>query len=256
MHAMPAYLADLDVACIKWVSGFPANKNLGIPYISGVIVVNDCETGFPTGIMDAAEITAARTAAASGVCVRRWAPENWKRAAIIGCGEQGRYHAKMLRALNPLATIVGYDVIPDLVKTLGEGTLEAPTPVDAVKNADVIISAAPIVSNAVPVLNENAFGEHWLGLPVDFDAYFSQGLVRSADLLLTDDIGQFEAYRGHGYFTKWPTPQESVGQGLLQGKTGDRVLCCNLGVGALDATFGNAVLERAQSENLGTILSR
>ena len=76
---MPAYLADDDVAALKWVSGYPANKARGLPYISGLIIVNDAETGFPLAVMDAAEITAARTAAASGVCIRRWAPEGWHR---------------------------------------------------------------------------------------------------------------------------------------------------------------------------------
>ena len=90
IHAMPAYLADSDVASIKWVGGYPANKERGLPYISGLIVVNDAETGFPLAVMDAAEITAARTAAASGVCIRHWAPEGWSRAAIVGCGEQGK----------------------------------------------------------------------------------------------------------------------------------------------------------------------
>ena len=74
IHAMPAYLADEDVVALKWVSGYPENKARGLPYISGLVVLNDAETGLPTAIMDGAEITAARTAAASGVCVRRWAP--------------------------------------------------------------------------------------------------------------------------------------------------------------------------------------
>ena len=78
IHAMPAYLRDEDVAALKWVAGYPANKERGLPYISGLIVVNDAETGLPTAVMDGAEITAARTAAASGVCVRRWAPEGWE----------------------------------------------------------------------------------------------------------------------------------------------------------------------------------
>src|SRR5918992_3365994 len=87
LHAMPAYLRDADVVALKWVAGYPANKARGLPYISGLIVVNDAGTGLPVAVLDAAEITAARTAAASGVCVRRWAPEGWGRAAIVGCGE-------------------------------------------------------------------------------------------------------------------------------------------------------------------------
>ena len=94
IHAMPAYLEDTDVAAIKWVSGYPSNKALGLPYINGLMIVNDAATGMPIAIMDAAEITAARTAAASGACIRHWAPAGWTRAAIIGCGEQGRYHAR------------------------------------------------------------------------------------------------------------------------------------------------------------------
>ena len=62
IHAMPAYLRDEDVAALKWVAGYPANKQRGLPYISGLIVVNDAETGLPTAVMDGAEITAARTA--------------------------------------------------------------------------------------------------------------------------------------------------------------------------------------------------
>lgn len=256
IHAMPAYLSDSDVAAVKWVGGFPANKELGIPYISGVIVVNDGETGFPIGIMDAAEITAARTAAASGVCVRRWAPDGWNRAAILGCGEQGRYHAAMLRALNPDATIVGYDVMPERMAALGSGSEQASSHADAVAGAQVVITAAPIVQNPAPALDEGALGERWLGLPLDFDAYFSRALVASANLFLTDDVGQFEAYRGHGHFQDWPAPAQSVGEALGDGAAGETVLCCNLGVGALDAAFGKTVLERGRDAGVGVLLTR
>ncbi len=256
IHAMPAYLADDDVAALKWVSGFPANKDRGLSYISGLIIVNDAETGFPTAVMDACEITAARTAAASGVCVRRWAPTGWSRAAIIGCGEQGRYHARVLRALNPAVTIVGYDTHAERVATLEADAETAASALEAVAGSDIAITAAPIVKDAVPELDAGCLGTRWLGLPVDFDAYFSRALVESADLLVTDDVGQFEAYRGHGHFQGWPEPTLSVGAALEQEATGERVICCNLGVGALDAAFGKVVLERARAAGAGTVLDR
>ncbi|MGH2996865.1 MAG: ornithine cyclodeaminase family protein, partial [Gaiellaceae bacterium] len=59
VHAMPAYLADDDVVALKWVAGYPENPARGLPYIHGLIVVNDPETGVPLAVMDAAEITAA-----------------------------------------------------------------------------------------------------------------------------------------------------------------------------------------------------
>jgi len=40
LHAMPAYLRDEDVVALKWVGGYPANKQRGLPYITGLVVVN------------------------------------------------------------------------------------------------------------------------------------------------------------------------------------------------------------------------
>ena len=137
IHAMPAYLADDDVAAIKWVSGYPANKQRGLPYISGLIVVNDPETGFPLAIMDAAEVTAARTAAASGVCIRRFAPEGWQRVAIIGCGEQGRFHSRVVSALNPDSVVRAYDVHPQRVHALVGNVEPAADTQQALEGADL-----------------------------------------------------------------------------------------------------------------------
>ena len=119
IHAMPAYLRDDDVAALKWVAGYPANKERGLPYITGLIVLNDPETGVPAAIMDGAEITAARTAAASGVCIRRFAPEDWSRAAVLGAGEQGRFHAQVLRELNPEVAIRAWDPAPRAHRVAG-----------------------------------------------------------------------------------------------------------------------------------------
>ncbi len=67
IHAMPAYIPALEAAGIKWVSGFPENVARGLPYISGLIVLNDAETGLPYCVMDCTWITAYRTGAASAL---------------------------------------------------------------------------------------------------------------------------------------------------------------------------------------------
>jgi ornithine cyclodeaminase/alanine dehydrogenase len=256
IHAMPAYLADDDVAAVKWVAGFPANKERGLPYISGLIVVNDAETGFPLAVMDAAEITAARTAAASGVCIRRWAPEGWARAAIVGCGEQGRYHARVIGALNPEATIRAYDVHPDRARTLDGRVEVAASMREAVADAEVIVTGIPIAERPEPVIDTEALGETYVALPLDFDASFQVGPIADAGLFVSDDVAQFEYYRSRGHFHGWPEPHGSVGEALERGDEAKRVACCNLGVGALDAAFGKAVLDRAVQAGAGTLLAR
>jgi ornithine cyclodeaminase/alanine dehydrogenase-like protein (mu-crystallin family) len=254
IHAMPAYLRDDDVAALKWVAGYPRNKERDLPYISGLIVVNDAETGLPLSVMDGAEITAARTAAASGVCVRRWAPDGWEEAAILGCGEQGRYHARVLSALNPEVGIRAYDPHPERISEL-EGRVEpAADAAQAVEGADVVVSAGPIVEDPDPPIRPDWLGSRWLGLPIDFDFYFSAEAVASADRFLVDDVDQFEYYRSLGHFQGWPAPDGSVGEALADGRSSARVLCCNLGVGALDAAFAARVLSAAEELGIGTEL--
>ncbi|MEX0816834.1 MAG: hypothetical protein WD027_05280 [Gaiellales bacterium] len=251
IHAMPAYLRDEDIAALKWVAGYPANKARGLPYISGLIVLNDPDTGLPVAVMDGAEITAARTAAASGVCIRRWAPSGWGEAAILGCGEQGRFHARVLAALSPNVRIRAYDPHPERIEQLEGNVAPASSWEEAVQGAEVIVSAGPIADDPHPPIGPDALSERVLALPIDFNFYFSADAVESADLFLVDDVGQFEYYRSLGHFEGWPDPHGVVGE---EHERRARVVCCNLGIGALDAAFAQRVLEAARGAGAGTEL--
>ena len=243
IHAMPAYLKTEDVAAIKWVSGYPENPTRGLPYIHGLIVVNDPETGVPRAVMDAAEITAARTAAASGACIEAFAPEGWHRVAILGCGEQGRYHARVLRTLSPDAEIRAFDVDSTRATSLGEGTIVAHGPREAVDGAEIVITAGPIVERPAPPIDASWLPGRVLLLPIDFDFYVSAGAIAACDAFHVDDVEQFEYYRRQGHFQGWPAPDGSVGEALLAGGGAPgRVTCANLGIGAHDTAFAAAVL--------------
>jgi alanine dehydrogenase len=254
IHAMPAYLRDEDIAALKWVAGYPANKERGLPYITGLIVLNHADTGLPAAIMDGAEITAARTAAASGVCVRRFAPSGWEQAAVLGAGEQGRFHVGVLRELKSSVSIRAWDPHPDRIETLGDGVVAAPGPREAVEGAEVVVTAGPIVESPESPLTPDWLGGRFLGLPIDFDFYFGAEAVSSADLFLVDDIAQFEYYRSLGHFQGWPGPAGSVGEQLGRDGVPGRVVCCNLGIGALDAAFAARVLTAARERGVGTEL--
>lgn len=256
IHAMPAFLGRSDVAALKWVSGYPSNKALGIPYINGLLILNEAATGVPIAVMDCVEITAARTAAASGVCVRRWAPAGWKRAAILGCGEQGNYHSDMLRALNPNVEIIAYDPNPERAEVLRGRTSTAATVAEAVADADVIISAAPIVKEPTPSIHSGMLKAQHLLLPIDFDAVVDRVVIDDAQIFLTDNVAQFEHYRSIGHFRDWRAPQASVGDRVRAEGGADRVVCCNLGVGALDAAFAAVVDAAARTQDLGLTLPR
>jgi ornithine cyclodeaminase/alanine dehydrogenase len=254
IHAMPAYLQGDDVVALKWVAGYPANPSRGLPYISGVIVVNDAESGSTIALMDAAEITAARTAAASGVCIRAWAPDGWQRAAILGCGEQGRYHARIVSALQPEARMRAWDPVPERIRTLDGRVEAAAAPRAAVDRADVVITAAPIAERPDPVVAREWLGDRYLVLPLDFDASVQQPLIEDAELFAVDDVAQFEHYRAAGHFQGWPAPSLSLGEALERGGTYGRVACVNLGIGALDAAFAAVVVDGARRHGLGLVV--
>ncbi len=90
--------------------------------------------------MDGTEITATRTAVASGVCVRCWAPAGWCTAAIVGCGVQAGRHLRVLRS-TPGVSVRACDPHPERVTAL-EGIEAAPNPRDAVRGADIVITTA------------------------------------------------------------------------------------------------------------------
>ena len=254
IHAMPAYLLDDDIAALKWIGGFPANRERGLPYISGLILLNDAETGIPTAVLDGAEITAARTAAVSGLCIGRFAPAGWSTAAIVGCGEQGRYHAQLLAALVPGCEIRAYDPLPGRAAAVGAGARSTASVREAVEGAAVVITAAPLVGTPAPQVEAAWLAERCLLLPLDFDAMVQPAAIVACDLVLSDDVKQFDYYRGLGSFGGWPDPAAGVGERLHDDERPPRVACVNLGIGALDAAFAAAIVAAGRAAGAGTLL--
>ena len=67
IHALPAFIPALGACGMKWVSGFPANAERGLPTIAGLLILNDPDTGLPYALLDAQWITAVRTAVVSAL---------------------------------------------------------------------------------------------------------------------------------------------------------------------------------------------
>lgn len=96
-NAMPAYIGeDVDISGIKWVWGFNDNTKKGIPYIGGVIILNEARTGEILAIMDGSYITDIRTGASAGVAAKYLVRKDAKTAGIIGAGVQGRMNARAI----------------------------------------------------------------------------------------------------------------------------------------------------------------
>ena len=80
---MPAYIGgDLDISGVKWVWGFNDNRSKGIPYIGGIILLNEARTGEVLAIMDGSYITDIRTGASAGVASRYLARKDSSRSSV------------------------------------------------------------------------------------------------------------------------------------------------------------------------------
>ena len=109
LHAMAASIPGMGSAGLKWVAGFPENAARGLPYVTGLIVLNDVDTGLPLAVMDATWITAHRTGAATALSARYLARPESSVAGILACGVQGRTNLLALAAVFPLRKVYAYD---------------------------------------------------------------------------------------------------------------------------------------------------
>jgi ornithine cyclodeaminase/alanine dehydrogenase-like protein (mu-crystallin family) len=85
-------------AVLKWVTSFPANPARGLPTVTGLVLLSDAETGELLAVLDAAAVTALRTAAAgvlAGETLCRSGASSW---AVVGLGPNGAETARMLLA--------------------------------------------------------------------------------------------------------------------------------------------------------------
>jgi ornithine cyclodeaminase len=81
----------------------PGNPGRGLPLNVGLVLVLDERTGLPSALMDGAEVTAIRTAAASAVATDLLARQDAHTLAIIGAGVQARSHLKAMAHVRPLS---------------------------------------------------------------------------------------------------------------------------------------------------------
>ena len=141
IHAMPAHIPRLGAAGIKWVSGYWSNRDRGLPYISGLLILNDPDTGIPISVMDATWITAMRTGAATAVAAKRMAREDSRSVGIVACGVQGRSNLEALTCAFDLERVKAFDIAPETAELYAaEMSEKYGLEVDVVGNAREAVS--------------------------------------------------------------------------------------------------------------------
>ena len=96
-------------ALLKWVTSFPRNPARGLPTVTGLVVLSDAEDGRLLAVLDAAAVTALRTAAASVLAADTLCRPEASSYAVVGCGVNGAEAARMLVAHETLPIVWDVD---------------------------------------------------------------------------------------------------------------------------------------------------
>ena len=267
LHAMAASIPGMGSAGLKWVAGFPENAARGLPYVSGLIILNDVETGLPLAVMDATWITAHRTGAATALAARYLARPESAVAGILACGVQGRTNLMALAALFPLRKVYAYDhkrenqdrYASEMSSLLGLEVVGVKEPREAVADADLVVTSGPILKQPKPTIGRDWLRPGAFASAVDYDSYWTGDALAQIDRIATDDHAQLRYYRELGYFQTTPEPYADLGELVTGRKPGrqspaERTMAMNLGLALDDMAVAPEVLKRAVEAGLGTWL--
>lgn len=268
IHAMPAYIPAMNSVGVKWVSGYPGNPAKGLPYINGLLIYNDTQTGLPLAVMDCSWITAMRTAAASAVSAKYLARPESCVIGILACGVQGHTNLEAMNVLFPLKKVYAFDTIPEQAHALakyGQDTLGLEVeivsdPKKAVTGCDIVVTSGPILKIPHETIRSGWVDEGAFVSCVDFDSFFSRRALNEADKWTTDNLSQYSHYKENvGFFTDCPQVYAELGE-LVTGKKpgrqtdGERTFAANLGLAMEDMAVCPLIFDLAKEKNIGTWL--
>jgi ornithine cyclodeaminase len=154
---MPSWGADGGVV-VKLVNAVPGNLDRGLPSIMGQVLVSDPETGAWAALLDGAELTARRTAAASAQAARHLARADASTMAMLGTGRLSRALIEAMAAVRPIRRVRIWGRTATHAETVAGWAREAGFDAracerdEAVRGADIVscatLSTDPLVAGA------------------------------------------------------------------------------------------------------------
>ncbi|MEW6732099.1 MAG: ornithine cyclodeaminase family protein [Acidobacteriota bacterium] len=266
IHAMPAYLKRMNICGIKWVAGFPGNHYYNLPNISGLLILNDTQTGLPLAVMDCRWITTIRTALVSAIAARVCTKPIPEVLAIVGCGLQGRYHARtIIEALPTIKAIRFIDIFESSMRRFQEETakffagelLLCQQEQDCIADADIIITCTP---GDKPIVKNSWFKPGATGIGIEGGCAWEAEVLHSVDKFIVDDIPQAKHFETQGDFPGgMPAVYAELGDIIAEHKRGrelvqERILITPLGLAIEDIAIAKLIYETAIEHEVGIYL--
>jgi alanine dehydrogenase len=268
---MPAYLASSEALTMKMVGVFPRNNARGLPTITGILALYDPTSGSLLALMDAAVLTAQRTAAASAVAADLLARPDSSVLAVIGAGVQARSHLRALTSLRDIREVRVCARRPQSAQSFAaDMAAELSLPIrhvagceEAIRDADIVIAAT---TSPQPVVEWS-----WLRSGVHVCAIgfgtleLAPEVVANADIIAVDTrdgvLAEAEDLKrpiAAGILSKGSIVEVgAILMGSAPGRTSDSEVTVyrSVGMAAMDAAAAALAFRRAQELHLGTSVS-
>lgn len=267
IHAMPAYYNRLGIGGMKWVSGYPSNRYIGLPQIAGLMILNNMDTGMPLAVMDCRWITAVRTAAVSAITAKYCAKDQTESLGVVGCGVQGRMNLiafnEVVRSLKKAHV---FDINPKAMQKYKED-LEPITGIKielvdsvmkAVNGMDMILTATQRLKE--PLIRDEWFKQGCLGFGLEASRAWYGNTILNADKFITDSWNQTVHFYKQGAFPDGlPKLYAELGEIVAGKKPGretqkERILAINIGLALEDVIVANKVYEIAKEKSYNKLV--
>jgi ornithine cyclodeaminase len=273
MGNMPGYLAEPECFGVKLVSLIPRNKPPQYSSHLGLVLLFEVEHGQPVALLDAAAITAIRTAAASGLATRLLARPDAGDLAILGAGEQASSHLAAMRIVRKLHRIRVW--ARDSAKAATFARVEgekhgiaievADTARDAVTHADIICTVTkarePILLGdwIEPGAHLNVVGSSIASAAeIDTPAVVkSRFFVDYRSSTITEGGEYLRALRAGAILPEHIQAEiGEVAKGSKAGRTSPRevTLYKSLGIAPQDLASAHFVLQKARARGVGQVI--
>ncbi len=263
--SMPAGLESPPRMGLKWVGVAPGDRATHHPHISGLVVLNDSETGMPLMVMDARWITGVRTAAITGIAAKHLARRGSSAVGFIACGVQARtnlaalmehFEVEEVRAYSRrLRTAVGF---AGEARALGIAAEAVEDPRAAVEGMDIVVTSVPIIPPVEPFLDVSWLAPGAFVAMVDLGKPWLPGSLGALDRVVTDDYDQSGP---SGENLGYPKPYDAEVAELVAGERpgresdAERTALLFGGPAVADVAVAEVVYERARAEGIGRVLA-
>ena len=270
---MPASALDPAVYAVKVINIHDRNPSRGLPTVQGFVALFDHETGVPLAMMDAAEISALRTAAASGLATKLLARTNARTHAVMGTGVQAGVHIEAINAVREIDKTLIWGRSFGKAKALAELlATQTGRNIRAVENAaeaaacDIIstvtLAAEPILKAAwlKPGTHVNLVGAHQAHVR-EADSALMKDAAIYVDLMdsALHEAGDILIPMQEGLFGKSHIIGEigDLAQGRIPGRSNGQqtTVYKSVGIAAQDLFAAQFVYERALKAGIGVEFS-